>query len=554
MRYFIYCRKSTESEDRQILSIDSQESEIRRAFSNSPDIEIVGILRESMSAKAPGRPIFNAMVAQIEKGEAEGIICWHPDRLARNSLDGGRIIYLLDQGKLKDLKFSTSTFENNSQGKFMLSIVFSYSKYYVDSLSENVKRGFRAKIERGWRPSGVALGYLNDRETRTIVPDGEHFDTMQRIFALILAGTPVRSVLRIASEDWGYRMPNTKRYQGRPLAQSTVYKALANPFYTGHFYWNGRLYPGKHQPMITMEEFRRVQELIGRPGTAKPQQYTFPFTGLIRCGSCGLMVTAERKVNRYGSRYVYYHCTKRNNGERCQQPSVEAHDLEEQFTRFVERIAIDDATALELTQQIVAAHADDSVGVSERKEPIERRLSELRHQLSTLTDLRVRNIIADSEFLERRREIELARVATEEQLATADQAPDWFEPAHLVISLCNQAASWFRYGSDDIKHLIVKTIGSNYILKDKKLSGEATKPLMWGVEEPKILYRCGSVDDIRTWFELSESGNLEFVANVRKLKAMVEEAGHGAVPLPSVLYAPESRTDGRAPDTAPAHG
>ena len=155
MRYFLYCRKSMEAEDRQILSIESQEAEVRRALTAHADIDIVGVYRESFSAKAPGRPIFDEMLAAIERGTADGIVSWHPDRLARNALDGGRLINLLDQGVLRDLKFANFSFENNAQGKFMLSIMFGYSKYYVDNLSQNIKRGNRAKAERGWRPRGT---------------------------------------------------------------------------------------------------------------------------------------------------------------------------------------------------------------------------------------------------------------------------------------------------------------------------------------------------------------------------------------------------------------
>src|SRR4051794_29582097 len=167
---FLYARKSTDVEDKQILSIDAQLAELRELASRE-HINIVAELIEKQSAKKPGRPIFNDMLERVEAGEAEGILAWHPDRLARNSVDGGRIIYLLDNGAIRSLKFPTFRFEPDSQGKFMLSIMFGQSKYYVDSLSENTKRGLREKVRRGEYPHCAPFGYLNDYRTKRIVVD-----------------------------------------------------------------------------------------------------------------------------------------------------------------------------------------------------------------------------------------------------------------------------------------------------------------------------------------------------------------------------------------------
>ena len=91
MKVFLYARKSTDDEERQILSIDAQKNELRE-YAKTQGLVIVREFVESMTAKEPGRPIFNDMLLRVEKGEADALLAWHPDRLARNSVDGGKII------------------------------------------------------------------------------------------------------------------------------------------------------------------------------------------------------------------------------------------------------------------------------------------------------------------------------------------------------------------------------------------------------------------------------------------------------------------------------
>ena len=162
MKFFIYARKSTEDEARQILSIDAQLDELRMLASKER-LDVAHEYLEAQTAKEPGRPVFNEMMQALEKGTAQAILAWHPDRLARNSIDGGRIIYDLDTGKLTALKFPTFWFENTPQGKFILQVAFGQSKYYVDNLSENIKRGIRKKLREGIYPNMPPPGYVNDR-------------------------------------------------------------------------------------------------------------------------------------------------------------------------------------------------------------------------------------------------------------------------------------------------------------------------------------------------------------------------------------------------------
>ena len=144
-KFFLYARKSTDVEDKQIRSIEDQIAELR-AFAKQENLNIVEIFIEKQSAKIPGRPIFGEMLKRIEDGEANGILAWHADRLARNSVDGGRIIYLLDTGRLAFLKFPTLWFENTPQGKFMLfiHIFIGQSKYLKSQGISNLRLASRA--------------------------------------------------------------------------------------------------------------------------------------------------------------------------------------------------------------------------------------------------------------------------------------------------------------------------------------------------------------------------------------------------------------------------
>lgn len=499
MRYFIYCRKSSESDDRQVLSIDSQYAELQRAFGARADLEIAGVYRESMSAKAPGRPIFNDMLRRIEKGEADGIMAWHPDRLARNSVDGGRLIYLVDRRVVKDLKFATFTFENNPQGKFMLSITFGYSKYYVDSLSENVKVGNRSKIEQGWRPNMAPLGYLNDKVTKTIVKDPVHFPLVRKMFELMLTGAySPKTIALLARDEWGFRTPKRKRIGGVPLALSSIYKILSNPFYAGVIVWNGQLFPGKHEPIVSMHEFEIARALLGRPGRSKPQKHRFPFTGMIRCGVCGLMVTAERKTKRSGRRYIYYHCTKRRLGPRCEQASVEGKSLEDQIVEFLGRITLRRDLCAWFAENLSGRNGKRQSERDATQRSIEKALVDVDSQMNELTGLRLRSLLTDGEFLSRRQELQRETLTLQDRLAYVVARPDTFEPELDAVLFSNRAVDWFRDGDLSTRRLILETVGSNPKLTDKILNIEAAKPFVTDPNIPEKTRLLAIVDNVRT--------------------------------------------------------
>lgn len=499
MRYFIYCRKSSEAEDRQVASIESQLMTLQRTFGQRSDIEIAGIYEEAFSAKAPGRIQFGEMLKRIERGDAQGVIAWAPDRLARNSIDGGRLIYMLDRGVVRDLKFATYTFENNPQGKFMLQIMFGQSKYYSDALSENVKRGNQTKIEKGWRPSKAPLGYLNDATTKTIIKDPERFPRVRQIFDLMLTGSySPRRIWEIACNEWDFRTLKRRQVGGRLITLSCVYKILTSPFYSGILVWNGRAYRGAHEPVVSLEEFERVQIFLGRPGKPRPHKRSFPFTGMIRCGECGFLVTAEEKVNRYGSHYTYYHCTKRRLDYRCRQRSIQQGALETQIEHFIHYISIPARLHGWAVNCVSQTHEAQDDPIEDRKCTIQHSLERTQSALSNLTTLRVRDIIDDDEFFSQRRKLEIDQVRLRQQLDEIGLTVSAFEPTETLLLFRNRAIEWFCNGDDETKRKILEIIGSNYVLRDKILSIEAKKPFQVISKTDARPQLRAVVEDIRT--------------------------------------------------------
>ncbi len=499
-RYILYARKSSESEDRQVLSIDSQIHELR-GLARSRGFTVTAVLSEARSAKAPGRPVFNRLLADVRKRRTDGILCWKLDRLARNPVDGAALIWALDEGKLSEIVTREKTFTNRGDEKFWMQLEFGMAKKYIDDLSDNLKRGNRAKLAQGWFPGVPPVGYLNEVATKTIVPDPDRFALVRKIWDLILSGRSPLEALLVANGDWHFRTPRRPRSGGLPLSRSTLYAILANPFYYGLILRKGESYAGAHQPMVTKAEFDRVQELLGRPNRRAPGRHDFAYTGLIRCGACGLSVTAEHKVQRHGHRYVYYHCTKSRADRRCSEPSIEVGALEEQIGGLLGRITVDDDILTWALGELRQQRRKECLEPPPAHRSLAQAITETRKESKTLLDLAVRGLVSDEDYSLKKQELTDRELKVREKLLQEETGQErWFEPAERTFRFANMAPKRFLRGSNAEKREILLALASNLELKDGSLRMSAPKPFLLMGEGRGSLGWLPIMKRLRTWF------------------------------------------------------
>ena len=453
MKYIIYARKSTESEERQVLSIESQISELRE-FAAKEKLEIVASLCEAQTAKEPGRTKFAEMLSFLQNGKADGILSWHPDRLARNSIDGGQVVYLLDTGIIKDLKFPTFWFDNTPQGKFMLNIAFGQSKYYIDNLSENIRRGHRAKLRRGVFPGFAPLGYLNNHRTRDIDIDPEKLPLVRKSFELYATGKYTLKQIARALKDIGLRS-----YKGNVLAVSCVQRLLQNHFYYGIFKFKGETYQGTHEPIIAKKLFDTCQDVMKNRGHIKTRkaEKIFPFRGLLTCGECGCMITAETQKG-----HNYYRCTKKKAA--CSQKYIREEALAEQIKSLLQKVSSSsqdtEKTLRELDKDEQKAKSDNHAILENFKSEI----IDISVKLDKLLSAYLDEIVSAKEYATQKEKLLARKVERTEEINEIENGSvSWLEPARAFVKSLNQAENLVRSGDKSEMKTFLKQIGSNHI-------------------------------------------------------------------------------------------
>ena len=491
-KYILYARKSTDEKDRQVQSHGDQIKAMKR-IAREKKLKIVETIKEAKSAKSPyKREGFDDMIKKIKSGEANAILCYQIDRLSRNPTENGLLQQLLQDGVIKHIQTINKGYEPDDNS-LLLSIEASMGNEYVRDLIRKVKRGSYSKADKGWLPGRPAIGYLNGKSRgeikKIIIADPDRFEVVRKLWDMALTGTyTVAEITRIADKQLGLRQPLRDNSGGNPLSYSAAYAMFRNPFYMGKVRYGGQLIKGKHQPMITEEEFNKVQELFNTGYTTRPKdkEYDFMFRGMFKCGDCGFAVTTQRKVKKLkdGSEsvHIYCHCTGRRKSYACTQKTMYTRESNfiEQIKDRLSRFTID-PDFYQLAIEALAEENDETIAQQEAiSSNQDKSIARKKDEIHGLQRMRYRGECSSDEFYEsemKKLEAELKDLL-KARTKTEVESRDWRKLANETFTFARYAKDDFE--SDDLEkqRTVMKKLGQNLTVLDGKIQFTPVKYLV----------------------------------------------------------------------------
>ena len=358
----------------------------------------------------------------------------------------------------------------------MLSIAFGQSKYYVDSLSENTKRGLRQKIRRGEYPGLSPVGYINDSRTKTVVVDKKNAPIIRRAFEMYAKGDISMDNIGVYFEANRLLAKNGKR-----IHRTRANYILSNPFYYGHFRYMGEIYEGKYEPILSKQLFDKVQEVMKLKSRPRHKDKFEPqaLCGLLSCATCGMMITGEYRIKtqKNGTQhfYTYYHCTKKRRDMKCPEPCIRQEFLDAQISSLLQKVSLPKDWADYLNERLANDKVESTQSVFAFVEKNEKRIKDITVKLQRLLEGYLDQDIDKEIYRTEKAKLLSEKKSLEEEISKNQQKQKhWLEPMQKWINDA-QNMEKIALGSNLFTKKVAtqEIFGSNLLLGEKQVRASA---------------------------------------------------------------------------------
>lgn len=394
----ILARVSSKVQEDEGYSLDSQ-LKLLRGYCQNNKLTIIREFKIAETAsKDQRRNIFREMLRYISKHKIYHLAVEKTDRLTRNYRDAIAIDDWLNKDERRVLHMVKENMqlhkESKSDTKFMWNIYIAVANKYTNNLREEVMKGWAEKLAQGWMPSTPPPGYMNVIENNKLIhavnPDTAPL--MERVFEFFIVE--------------GNTLKNTTEYmatiglttsKGRPFVKSMVHKILTNPFYVGTIHFGGKDYPGAQEPIISQELFQKVQNKMHQTKRGGIRKHNPVFKGMIRCESCGRIVTWQLQKGRF------YGACQRTTAT-CKAKKLLREDrLEQQCIARMEQIQDTDGKILAKIKASLCALDPSRIGAYREKSiaELEKQIEHIEHMKDRLYDDKLSGRISQYKYDEK---------------------------------------------------------------------------------------------------------------------------------------------------------
>lgn len=461
----MYVRVSSKEQQQEGFSIPAQK-QLLSSYSSAEGIGILRVFEDAETAKEAGRSSFNEMLAFLRRHRScRALLVEKTDRLYRNIKDWVTIdeldleIHFVKEGRVL-------TKDARSADKFMHGIKVLMAKNFCDNLSEESSKGMREKARQGLYPSCAPVGYLNNRETRTIHPDPHRAAEVRRLFEQYAERRPSFAELAGFADRIGLRSR-----RGARLSPELIRKLLQNPIYVGVIRWNGEQFPGKHEPLVSRALFDEVQSKLGGAHRPRRRKHHFAFRGLLHCGRCGCVVTPERKKGRY----VYYHCT--HTGQPCGEGSIREEDLAAQLGGFLRPFRLAPERLEWLQTALRESHAEQRAFREGALRKVHSELEATDRKQAVLYEDKLAGVIGADFWKRRHADLEAERSRLQAQVDTMSAATgEYYEDGLRLLELTQRAHELYVSATLDEKRRLCDFVYQNCNLAGGLVTIEYRKP------------------------------------------------------------------------------
>ena len=488
-RSVLYLRVSTAAQvntdyDPEGISISAQRTACeRKAAQMGIDILDEYVEPGRSATNIDRRPVFQAMMNRIQTDrDVDYIVVYALSRMNRNWAESAASLLTLRKNNVT-LVSATENIDDTPEGQMLMGVLAALNQFRSQGDGADIRYKMGEKARKGGTLGRAPLGYLNvrervdGREVRTVAMDAERAPFVKTAFELYATGEYSIDQLQAVLAERGL-VGRSGRHRPGPVSTSKIQAMLRDPYYCGIIVYDGDLYKGRHEPLITEELFERVQRVFETRATAGERLRKHPhyLKGSIWCGHCHdngheSRLLVQRTVGKSGGEYFYFFCSRKQDND-CRSRYTQIEQIEDAITRYYQTIRFAADFVARVRPAVHDTLQDQTLAAKLLHDQIKERIGKLDRQETNLVDLAADGTVPNTKIRERLHRIADERAKLEQQLEGCDEQLEIGAAViEAALTLVEDPETLYRESGPKFRRVLNQTMFDKLYIDDGEVSG-----------------------------------------------------------------------------------